>query len=646
MVAGLSLTPAEAVQVQAQLSSPRTAVGQPVQLSILVDGARGAEVPRNFAVDGLQISFRGQSTSVNMVNFQVSMIATYNFMVVPQREGTFTIPPLTVTVDGQPYQTSELTLEVVGAANLGLPPVAPPVRVQPAQPVQPPPGLGGQLPSTGPFRPNPPPQATPAPKPTPSNSVPIDKVAFAELILPDGDVYVGQFVPVEIRLYFDQRFRFELHSMPTFTGEGFTAERLSDPVERSQMIDGVPYQVVTFYSAITAVKTGTLQIPGLQLSVNVVVPSQQPRSNSLFDDFFGGDPFAGMFNETRELNLNTKPTELTVRSLPSEGKPPGFAGAIGQFEIEQSTAPARGKVGEPLKLTLTIKGQGNFARILAPPLLGDEAWRTYPGSDQFTPNDAVGFGGTKTFSLTIMPMQETEKSPFAEFSYFDPTTGRYVTLRTESDPVAITGGQIARSTPSPAPAVAAPSPDAAKPTTASAEPPEAQDLAHTPLAPATTWRPGSFISLVQRPEFLAAQAAAALGFFCLLAYLLLGIYQASAGGQQARSRKRLHHLWQSVEASRKDPPRFFEAARELLAESARLPGEEPIPGSEYRWLEHANLSPELRTGLTQILHSADQLRYAGSRSPSTSLSTEAAQEILQSWHQWLAQASKSAGGRR
>lgn len=646
LLAPLSASLAQGVQVGAQLSSPRTAVGQPVQLSILIEGARGAEVPRNFAVDGLQISFRGQSTSVNMVNFQVSMIATYNFLVVPTREGTFTIPSLTVHVEGRAYQTPELTLEVSGGASLGLPPMAPPVRVLPAQPLPPAPGTANPIPPTSPFRPSTPPQATPAPAPPSSTSVPIDKVAFAELILPDGDVYVGQFVPVEIRLYFDQRFRFELHSMPSFSGEGFTAERLSDPVERSQIIDGVPYQVVTFYSAITAVKTGTLQIPALQLSVNVVVPSQQRRNSSIFDDFFGGDPFAGLFNETRELNLNTKPMELTVRSLPSDGKPPGFQGAIGQFEIEQSISPARGKVGEPLKLTLTLRGQGNFARIMAPTLQGDDGWRVYPGSDQFTPGDAVGFGGCKTFTLTVMPMQETRESPFAEFSYFDPTAGRYVTLRTQSDPVAIEGGQMAKPSPTPTPAVASATPGnaASGNTTVATADSSAEPAGEPTLLPASSWRPGSFVSLARQPHFLAAQAAAALAFFSLLAYLLLGVYQASAGGRWARSRKQLRKFWQVLDAPHPDPAAFFETARSLLASASCPPGGPAPMGAEYQWLDRRDLPAELRSGIEKILQTADRLKYSNGRSSGADLSFAVARETLRAWQTWLEKSAPNFGG--
>lgn len=626
---------AHGVQVDAQLSSPRTAVGQPVQLSILVDGARGAEVPDNFAVDGLRIAFRGQSTSVNMMNFQVSMIASYNFLVLPEREGTFTIPSLTLHVEGKPYQTPALTLEVVGGGTIAAPPIAPAVPVHPALP----PG-GGQNPQSTPFRP--PTQATPAPAPPSSADVPLDKLAFAELILPDGEVYVGQFVPVEIRLYFDQRFRFELNQMPTFSGEGFTAERLSEPVEKSQLIDGVPYQVVTFYSAITAVKTGALQIPSLKLAVNVVVPSQR-TGRSLFDDFFGGDPFAGMFNETRELNLSTKAMELTVKSLPSEGKPASFQGAIGQFEIGQSISPARGKVGEPLKLSLTVSGQGNFARILAPQVTGDEGWRVYPGSDQFTPTDSVGFGGKKVFTLTVMPLEETRESPSAEFSYFDPVEGKYVTLRTQRDPVAIEGGKAPTGGAARTVAAASPTPGAdaqdSEPKEGDEKPAESRELQLL-----AEWKAGTFVPLVARREFLAAQAAAAVGFFCFLAYLLLGVYQASEGSRAAKSRKRMRHLWQTLESGGTENVEFYEAARKLLIEEAGIAGKGCAVGVEYEWLEEPGLSVELRAGLREILERADQLKYAGARVENLDAAREKARVVLKEWGDWATKVSMRKGG--
>lgn len=612
---------AQGVQVDAQLSSPKTAVGQPVQLSILVEGARGGEVPRNFAVDGLTIGFRGQSTSVNMVNFQVSMIASYNFLVVPQRAGTFTIPSVAVQVDGRTYQTPALTLEVVTGGSV---PTAPPAMVPP----------GGGLPSS-PYRPVPQ-QATPAPSPPTQTSVPVDKVAFAELIMPDGEIYVGQLVPVEIRLFFDQRFRFEVQQMPTFSGEGFTAERLSEPVERTQMIDGVPYQVVSFHSAVTAVKTGVLQIPAVQMVVQVVVPSQR-GGGSMFDSFFGGDPFGGMFGETRELNLGTKPVEVTVRALPTEGKPAGFAGAIGQFELEQGVSPTRGKVGEPLKLSLTLRGQGNFNRIMVPELMETDGWRIYPGGDQFEASDTVGFGGTKTFTVTVMPLVETDRTPRAEFSYFDPVGGKYVTLQTQSDVVAIEGGAVAA-----APAGGAASgsgdkqPQVAEETEgAKEESPLETTVAEVAVSPAAVWQPGSFLALPGRNEFLAAHAAAAAAFFCFLAYLLLGVYQGSKAGELGRQRKRIRQLWSRLEG--KGGADFYEVAREMLGLWSGMEGQ---VGAEYQWLERGGLPVELREGIRGILEAGDRMKYASAAGGLSEVEKESARKVLRELEQWM----KSPGG--
>ena len=51
----------EAQQVQAELSQEYAAVGQPVRLNITVTGERGAQVPQQLSIDGIDARFVGKS---------------------------------------------------------------------------------------------------------------------------------------------------------------------------------------------------------------------------------------------------------------------------------------------------------------------------------------------------------------------------------------------------------------------------------------------------------------------------------------------------------------------------------------------------------------------------------------------------------
>src|SRR5438552_17588140 len=151
--------------VTAVLSNSQPAIGQMVQLEIKVNGANSANVPQTISVDGLEIHQTGTSRQFEMRNFDVTSSVTYNYTVMPQRAGTFKIPPQTVRVGNDSLRTPELVLSVSSAQS------------------------GGTAGSSSSSHSG---QATVG-----------SKVALAELIVIKRDAFVGEMVPVEIRLGFD-----------------------------------------------------------------------------------------------------------------------------------------------------------------------------------------------------------------------------------------------------------------------------------------------------------------------------------------------------------------------------------------------------------------------------------------------------------
>jgi hypothetical protein len=466
-----------------------------------------------------------------------------------------------------------------------------------------------------PFRPPgapPPPSSVDEP-----DQVPVDRVAFAKLLIPQGEVFVGQVIPVEIKIFLDSRFRFNLNQLPTFSGEGFTAEKLSDPIERTEVIDGIQYNVVTFRSAITPVKAGTVEVGPARLNCEVIV--QGGRGNSLLQDFFGGiDPFAHMFGESRPLEIKSNSMKLAVKALPREGRPAGFGGAIGNFKLDVTARPARAQIGEPIKLVISVSGEGNFNAIQQPEILPDPAWRIYSGGDQFVPADRNGLSGTKTFEVTIMATRETNQTPKVEFSYFDPVAQKYITLTGGPEPVVIQGGKVAATpTPTPTPTLAAtpgrdanasqsPSPN----TEGSAESKPAASLDNVPVI-FSQWRPGSFVPMLHRKEFLIANAAALFALVCLGLYLGYEAYNRSSGGNLRAARTAQARLLRELGNPKVDAHHFYETAVKFLRGQMQLHkrdwNSQPDP---YSLLDDPSLPEPLRSEIASILRTYDELKYS------------------------------------
>tara|TARA_B110000285_G_C14994903_1_gene548281 strand:- start:10 stop:1089 length:1080 start_codon:yes stop_codon:yes gene_type:complete len=155
------------------------------------------------------------------------------------------------------------------------------------------------------------------------------------------------------------------------------------------------------------------------------MPNQQNTRGSQF----GGGVFDNFFGRSERFNVYTPPTQIKVRTLPTEGKPEGFSGAIGQFNMQVSADSDSTRVEEPIMLSLKLSGSGNFDRIKGPEMPKTRGWRSYNPESTFEPNDSQPLKGMKRFDYVFIPETAgSRKLPEVTFSYFDPNTEKYVEL--------------------------------------------------------------------------------------------------------------------------------------------------------------------------------------------------------------------------
>ena len=283
-LAGTPLVRADAPTVTAVLTTSETEVDRPVQLQIKVTGDSGAVLPNDIAVDGLDIRYTGQSQLVEGRNFRFTYSFVYSYTILPLKAGTFAIPPQTVQTNGGTLRTPALILNVSpnddGTTNSRR-------------------GSGGG-----------------------SRTTDEKNIVFAELIIPKKTAYVGESVPAEIRLGINTRVPHRLIEGATLSGQGFTAQRTPNPEQSIESINGRSYEIVTFKTAITAVRSGPLEIAAKDARAIVQVPQRggsRPRSpfdifgmDDPFTDPFFNDPFSGRA-EQREIKFSSQPTTIRGR---------------------------------------------------------------------------------------------------------------------------------------------------------------------------------------------------------------------------------------------------------------------------------------------------------------------------------------------
>jgi len=581
--------------VSAQLSRTQTVVGVPVQFLVEVDGSTNVVLPQEIAVDGLQIQRTGQQTRVEIINFRMKTSAVYSFTVYPDREGVFEIPSIDVTVDGKRVQTRPVKLQV-DAGSPGVP-------VQRAIPVQP--GQGAYPPGS-------------QPPPVPAEPSEEKQLAFAKLIVPKTEVFVGEMVPVEVRFYFNQGYQFEIQGQrPNISGEGFTVQRLPDPQRGEQRIGNEDYHVLSFRTAITPLKSGQIELPSVTLNALTRIPmSSMGTIDDIFDQFFGGSGGPGM-GQNRELAVSTEPSQLTVKPLPKEGRPANFSGAVGEFTISSIADPVKVGPGEPVTLKVTVVGKGNFDAMGDPVLVGDQGWSSYPPAQNFQPDDPVGFTGQKNFEFALVAREPRTETPGAEFSFFNPESAQYVTI--SASPVAV---QAAASNA----AVASATADSTVP---DAPTPEGSDDGSQKTAAAGD-SVGAEVARGFSPWIRSGAAWVFNGIIAAVVFAVLVIgwmrrrNATDAGMLQRRKRERSALLAHAAKSSDDAFPAAVVAVLQFDAESSGEIGAWDRVNALQDLPQHADAAARLR----EFLFAVDEARFSGGAIQTKQALADAKAEIL------------------
>src|SRR5215211_8670565 len=243
------LAAAENPSVTAVLTESETTLGRPVQLEIQVSGVANPKPPGEINVDGLDIRSAGVSRQYQMQNFNVSYSFTYNYTIMPLRAGTFQIPPQLVDVGGKTLRTPELTLNVTAST-------------------------GGQA-------------ARPGRRENNSSNLDPAKVGFVEMMLPKNTAYVGEMIPVQIRVGLNRRAPVEsLGSGMQIAGQGFTTQKMPEPRQTVETINGQSFQIFIFKTAISAARTGRIEVGPAEINPVVRVARSGQRNPSLPRDLF------------------------------------------------------------------------------------------------------------------------------------------------------------------------------------------------------------------------------------------------------------------------------------------------------------------------------------------------------------------------
>lgn len=404
VLASLSVVLGQETQVSASIEPAVVRVGEQAVYRIVISG-RGAleEIPDIQAPATLEFGRPGQQKNVSIINGVLSVRGTLNYAVMPTAAGEFEIPGQAVTVGGVREETNAVRL-----------------TVKPAR-------VGGAGAASGKARPG---QENTASgqggRQEDEASKGQDLQPFLGLEVGKASFYVGEIVPVTVTLYTHSSTPLRDIGMPQMDRSEFVLREFPRrPLMQVAQRGGVTYYSSVFSSSLSGIRPGKAVLGPVSVECIVQIPDRR----------IGLHPFLNL-GRTKRFRVFGDSAELTVLPLPAEGRPEGFGGLVGEFSLSTVATPVKLSVGDPISLTMTLRGRGNLDEVEAPRMSGDSVgWKTYEPSVLGEPEGDAHADRRIAFNHVLIPTTAQKEIPSFSLPYFDPEKGEYVVLR--SEPIAI-----------------------------------------------------------------------------------------------------------------------------------------------------------------------------------------------------------------
>jgi len=386
MVIPFSLA-AKTIKVSAQVGTRDVHTGEAFILQIVIDGSNQVKDPD---LSGLKTWFRvayagggpQNSQSITVINGQmtkkVSHKYVYQYQLTPLKKGILTIPPIMVNVEGRSYLTEAIRLQV---------------------------------------------------------KEPGDVAEFKlRQYLSENSCFIGEPVLLTVEWYLQNEVKSPYFTVPILEDSRFRIEDYKGSsqgkqeykirigkeevslIQSEKKLQGDLYTTLTFKKILIPRSAGLIEIPKATLVFNGVSGNRQAR------DFFGRLVREPAY---KKYVIASRSRTLTVKNVPQQGKPENYSGLVGTFTVEAMATPLEVNVGDPITLTITLKGRGNLKDGRLPHL---HQIKKLTKDFKIPEEIAAGTirGNQKIFTQTIRAThQDIKEIPSLSISYFNSKTEKY-----------------------------------------------------------------------------------------------------------------------------------------------------------------------------------------------------------------------------
>ena len=333
------------------------------------------------------------STQIINGNLTSTKSTTFTYILMAEKEGTYSIPGATIVADGNNYTSNSVSVKVL-----------------------PPDQSTGTASNNGRTSRN---QA--------NNGKISEKELFITATASKTSVYEQEAILLTYKIYTQVNLT-QLHGdMPDLKGFHTQEVELSSQKQWSlEHYNGRNYNT-TVYSqyVLFPQQSGKLEIPSITFEGTV---SQLVASDDPFDAFFnGGSNYVNI-----KKNIVAPKLTIDVKQLPA-GKPANFSGGVGEFTISSSINTQELKTNDAVTIKLVISGTGNMKLINTPEVGFPQDFEIYdPKVDNNFNLTREGLSGSKVIEYLAIPRHAGNYTiPAIEFVYFDLKSKTYKTLKTD-----------------------------------------------------------------------------------------------------------------------------------------------------------------------------------------------------------------------
>jgi hypothetical protein len=381
----------DAIEFEVSLSKDKLGINERLRVDFTMNKDGDNFNPPDF--EGFRVIMGpSQSISSSWVNGVRSYSKTYSYTLAPTERGTFTIKQAAIVIDGKTYKSLPKKVEVTAAVD------------------------------------------------KPSDQMTADDIADESLHLvaevSEVNPYLNEAISVVYKLYVSPTINvsnFRPLDNPTYNNFWSQDIPVTTYNVKNGTYQGKSYRYVILKRVVLyPQKSGSLEIEPLSLDVTLEVPTNRR-------DFFGG-PIYTQTNKTVSAGNRT----ITVKPLPSSGRPKDFGGAVGDFEFSVSTSKKSLKASESLQAIVAVSGSGNLKLFQLPEPEMPGSLEVYePEFNENVRTNLSGMQGKVSNNYTVVPSSKGKYPiPSITFSYFDPSSETYKTLSSQEIMIDVVEGPL------------------------------------------------------------------------------------------------------------------------------------------------------------------------------------------------------------